>query len=61
MFDSAPEPRRQARSICSDLARAHGWTAAEAKDIEALRVWLEELPPVAALKPRCEQVIRKLK
>ena len=60
-FDSAPEPRRQARAICSELARATGWSEGEQRQIEAFDAWLISLPSVSELKLRCAQVLANLK
>lgn len=59
-FASAPDPRRQARMIYSELAGAEGWTKAEQKEVDALGAWLLGLPSIGDLKPRCVQVLIKL-
>ena len=59
-FASAPDPRRQARMIYSELASGEGWTRAERAAIDALGVWLQGPPSIADLKPRCADVLSKL-
>jgi hypothetical protein len=59
-FASAPDPRRQARVIYSELAGAEGWTKAEQKEVDALGAWLQGLPSIGDLKPRCADVLTKL-
>jgi hypothetical protein len=60
-FASAPDPRRQAQSIYSELAHADSWTQREGEVIAALGAWLQSLPRVDELRPRCEQVLTTLK
>jgi len=60
-FASAPDPRRQAQAIYSQLAHADGWPPADRSQIDALGVWLADSPRQADLKTRCEQVVAKLK
>ena len=60
-FDSAPEPRRQARALYAELARAAGWTTAETRHIEAFGEWLVTLPSVSELKPRCGALLAQLR
>jgi len=59
-FASAPEPRRQARAIHSELAHAAGWSAAEKAQIDALGAWLQTHPSVSELRSRCEGVLAKV-
>jgi hypothetical protein len=59
-FDSAPEPRRQARSIHSELAHGDGWSLSERAAIDALGLWLQEQPPISELRPRCKRVLAAL-
>ena len=60
-FASAPEPRRQAQSIYSELVHGDGWTPREREAIEARGAWLQGLPRLAELKLRCEQVLTALR
>ena len=59
-FSSAPEPRRHARMIYSELAGSEGWTKAEQMEVDALGVWLQGAPPISDLKPRCAEVVTRL-
>lgn len=60
-FATAPNPRRQARSIHSELAHWDGWTGPEREQIDALGAWLADDPNLAELRPRCEQILAKLR
>jgi hypothetical protein len=60
-FDSAPEPRRQARALYAELTRAAGWTGGERRQIEAFGEWLISLPSVSELKPRCGELLAQLR
>jgi hypothetical protein len=60
-FASAPEPRRQAQSIYSELAHGDGWTPGEREAIDALGAWLHGLPQLGELKLRCEQLLTALR
>lgn len=60
-FDSAPEPRRQARSIYGELSRSDGWSERQHDEIEAFGAWLLGRPPILELRPRCEQLLAKLR
>jgi hypothetical protein len=59
-FASAPDPRRQARLIYSELASAEGWTTAQRAEIDALGAWLLGTPSIRDLKLRCAQVLAAL-
>jgi hypothetical protein len=59
-FASAPDPKRQARSIYSELAHGTGWSAAEKARIDALGAWLQGAPALGELRPRCEQILAAL-
>lgn len=59
-FSSAPDARRQARSIYAELARAEGWNRRQRDEIDALGTWLLELPAVGELRSRCETAVRSL-
>jgi hypothetical protein len=60
-FDSAQEPRRQARSVYTALAQAAGWSAGGRRQIEVFGAWLVSLPSVSELKPRCGQLLGNLR
>jgi hypothetical protein len=57
---SAPDPRRRARALHAELAAADDWTTADREIIAALGVWLQDNPPLDALRPRCGDVLAKL-
>jgi nitrous oxide reductase accessory protein NosL len=59
-LDSAPDPRRQARLIHSELAHGGDWTRPQREVVDAFGAWLLDLPPIADLRPRCERVLAKL-
>jgi hypothetical protein len=59
-FASAPDPRRQARMIYSELASGEGWTRAQRREIDALGVWLGDDPAIGDLKPRCAGLLARL-
>jgi hypothetical protein len=59
-MDSAPDPRRQAQSIHSELARVEEWTPAEQKLILAFGVWLADRPPIKELRPHTRGLLTKL-
>ena len=60
-FASAPDPRRQAQAIYSQLAHVDGWAPADQVQIDALGAWLADSPRQADLKSRCQQILAKLK
>jgi hypothetical protein len=60
-FASAPDPRRQARSIHSELAHWDGWTGPEREQIDTLGAWLADDPSLAELRPRCERLLANLR
>lgn len=57
---SAPEPRRHARMIYSELSAVEDWTPVERNAIDALGAWLQGQPPIRELKPRCAEVVAGL-
>lgn len=57
---SAPDPRRRARSLHAELAAAADWTTADREMIASLGVWLQDNPPLDALRARCGDVLAKL-
>jgi hypothetical protein len=60
-FASAPDPRRQARSIHSELTHWDGWAGPEREQIDALGAWLADDPNLTELRPRCEQLLARLR
>lgn len=59
-FAGAPDPRRHAQKLFSELTHADGWSGAEQAAITALGLWLQARPNLAELKPHCTQVLAKL-
>ncbi|WP_421937306.1 hypothetical protein [Phenylobacterium sp.] len=59
-FGSAPEPRRRAQAVLSQLTRAEGWSAHQRASIEGFRDWLRGEPAVSALEPRCRGLLSAL-
>jgi hypothetical protein len=59
-FAGAPDQRRHAQLLYSELSHAEGWSKKEQDLITGLGLWLQERPILAELKPRCEQVLTKL-
>lgn len=59
-FAGAPDARRHAQSLYSELVRAEGWSKAEQDLIVAMGVWLQGRPGLGELKPRCEQLVGRL-
>lgn len=59
-FGSAPDPKKQARELYSELVRADGWTPRECAAIETFGGWLGDYPAVSELRLRCEQLLATL-
>ncbi|WP_068875134.1 MULTISPECIES: hypothetical protein [unclassified Phenylobacterium] len=59
-LDAAPDPLRQAQAAISGLIRAKGWAPDQEHAILALAEWLAQRPPVTALKPRCQALLKTL-
>lgn len=59
-FGSAPDPRRRAQAVMSELRRADDWSAAGVQGIKAVDAWLGGLPPVSALEPRLRDLLVRL-
>lgn len=59
-FGSAPDPRRRAQAVLSELKRVDGWTSAGLSDIAAVDAWLQSAPSVTALEPRLRALLEKL-
>jgi hypothetical protein len=59
-FSGAPDVRRHAQTLYSEIARADGWSKAEQEQIIALGVWLQGRPSLGDLRPRCEQLLARL-
>lgn len=59
-FGSAPDPRRRAQAVLSELKRADDWSAAGLQGIAAADAWLQTLPSIAALEPRLRDLLGRL-
>jgi hypothetical protein len=51
-FAAAPDARRCAQAIMSELRRADGWSPEEHRAIEAVDAWIRTLPPVSDGAPK---------
>lgn len=60
-FSGAPDPRKHAHRLYSELTRAAGWTAAEEAEIIALGRWLQGRPGQEVLRAHCATVLAKLR
>ncbi|HEY0647231.1 hypothetical protein [Phenylobacterium sp.] len=60
MLDGPPDPLRQAQAAVALLIKEPGWAPAEERQILDLPAWLAQRPPPAAVKPRCQAVLRAL-
>jgi len=59
-FASAPDARRHAQALYTELARGEDWSKAEEERIIAFGLWLQSRPALAELKPRCEHLLQQL-
>ncbi len=57
---SAPDPRRQAQTIYSELRRVEGWSASEQRHILEFGEWLATRPPLNALKAKADGLLAGL-
>lgn len=60
-FSGAPDPRKHAQRLYSELTRATGWTPAEEAEIIALGLWLQRRPAPQLLKAHCAAMLAKLR
>lgn len=60
-FASAPDPKQRARAICAELMRASDWTHTQREDIKDLSTWLQGYPTPSELRPRCKQLLARLR
>lgn len=60
-FAGAPDVRRHAQKLFSELTHADGWSTAEQAAIAAHGLWLQGRPSLAELKPRCEKLLAKFR
>ena len=59
-FASAPDARRRAQAVMSELRHAEGWSAGAQRDIDAVEAWLRISPSVSALQPRLRDLLGRL-
>jgi hypothetical protein len=59
-FRSAPDPRRRAQAVISELKHANDWSPSSWQSLEATDAWLHTLPPLAALEPRLRDLLVRL-
>ena len=59
-LESAPNPLQQAQTAVTTLVRARGWRPDEEHAILEVATWLAQRPPLEALKPRCQRLLRRL-
>jgi hypothetical protein len=59
-FGSAPDPRRRAQAVLSELKHAEGWSAAAQHEISAVDRWLRGAPSATALEPRLRALLTQL-
>jgi len=59
-FASAPDPRRRAAAVLSELRRADAWPAAAQQAIDTTNAWLRTSPPLSALEPRLRELLDRL-
>lgn len=59
-FASAPDPRRRAQAVVSELKRVEGWPAAAQQEIEAADAWLRGGPSASALEPHLRALLTRL-
>lgn len=57
---SAPDLRRRAQAVLSELKHAEGWSPASAREIAAVEAWLRETPALSALEPRFRALLAAL-
>ncbi len=57
---SAPDPQKQASALVAGLLRSGPWTPSQERAILAVAEWLRTRPSPAALKPRCQQLLKDL-
>ncbi|MDZ4373349.1 MAG: hypothetical protein U1C74_18255 [Phenylobacterium sp.] len=59
-FGSAPDPRRRAQAILSELKHAGTWTPQAGQEIAQVDAWLQTAPSLTALEPRLRALLAKL-
>jgi hypothetical protein len=59
-MDSAPDPRRQAQMIYSELVHTESWSDSEQRLILTFGSWLADRPPLQTLRSATKDLLRKL-
>jgi hypothetical protein len=57
---SAPDPKRRAQAVLSELRHSGGWSPEARSAIEAADAWLRERPAVEAIGPRLRALLARL-
>ena len=58
---SAPDPKARAREIHNALARSLAWAQPQGDAIAAFGAWLRDYPSPSEIKPRCQQLLDRLR
>jgi hypothetical protein len=59
-FGSAPDARRRAQAVLSELKHADGWSSSQQEKIAAADSWLQGAPALTALEPRLRALLTSL-
>jgi hypothetical protein len=59
-FGSAPDPRRRAQAVMSELKLAEDWPTAGRRALDAADFWVRNHPPLSALEPRLRNLLLQL-
>ncbi len=59
-FASAPDAKRRAQTVLSELKRAEGWSAADQREIDAADAWLRGGPSVSGLEAGLRGLLARL-
>jgi hypothetical protein len=59
-FASAPDARRRAQAVISELRHARGWSVPAQRQIDTVDGWLQTLPSMPALEPRLRELLATL-
>jgi hypothetical protein len=60
-FGSAPDPKARGREIHAELTRVAAWTQQQGDAISAFGEWLRNYPTPSEIKPRCQQLLDRLR
>lgn len=59
-FASAPDPRRRAQAVLSELKHAEGWPPPARLKISDTDTWLSGAPSLATIEPRLRALLAEL-